>query len=328
MKERVVLLGLDGGEPSLLVPLLAECANLRRLATEGAWGALRSTVPPLSPPAWATLLTGVNPGKHGVYDFYHMPFASSGSYVRRLIGSGHWRAPGLWQRTGAHGLRAGFVNLPMCWPPPAVQGFFVCGLGTPPGDGVAFTHPAALGPALAGAVLEPGDGTAIGDGRAFLARAERRRRHAAGGGGPLARRDARPLLRGAHLPRPLPALLLARAPGGRAGDPPRLAHVVRGLRRAPRAAPRRRRPRDDGRPLLRPRLRARRPLLPRQPLARPTRLAPRRRPVAPRHAGRAPHGDRLGADARVLRRRVRRRPAQPPRPRAARDRPPRRGGRG
>ncbi|HZP41166.1 MAG TPA: alkaline phosphatase family protein [Candidatus Binatia bacterium] len=173
MKERVVLLGLDGGEPSLLVPLLAECANLRRLATEGAWGALRSTVPPLSPPAWATLLTGVNPGKHGVYDFYHMPFASSGSYVRRLIGSGHWRAPGLWQRTGAHGLRAGFVNLPMCWPPPAVQGFFVCGLGTPPGDGVAFTHPAALGPALAGAVLEPGDGTAIGDGRAFLARAER-----------------------------------------------------------------------------------------------------------------------------------------------------------
>lgn len=172
MKERVVLLGLDGGEPSLLVPLLAECPHLRRIATEGAWGTLRSTVPPLSPPAWATLLTGVNPGKHGVYDFYHMPFASSGSYVRRLITSGHWRAPGLWQRTTAHGLRAAFVNVPMCWPPPALNGVFVCGLGAP-GNGVVFTHPADLGPALGDVVLEPGDGTTMHDPAAFLARAER-----------------------------------------------------------------------------------------------------------------------------------------------------------
>ncbi len=172
MKERVVLIGLDGGEPACIEPLLPALPHLRRLREEGAWGRLRSTVPPLSPPAWATLMTGMNPGKHGVYDFYHMPFRARGSYVRRLISSAHWRAPALWDRLAAHGLRAGFVNMPMCWPPPAVGSFFVCGLGTPPGDGVVFTHPAGLTARLAGAVLEPGDGTTVDDPAAFLARCE------------------------------------------------------------------------------------------------------------------------------------------------------------
>jgi predicted AlkP superfamily phosphohydrolase/phosphomutase len=133
---------------------------------------MRSTVPPLSPPAWATLMTGVNPGKHGVFDFYHMPLRTRGSYLRRLITSANWRAPALWDHLGAHGLAAGVVNMPMCYPPPEVAGFFVCGLGTPPGA-PAFTHPAALSDDLRDAILEPGDGTTTGDPEAFLAHCER-----------------------------------------------------------------------------------------------------------------------------------------------------------
>jgi predicted AlkP superfamily phosphohydrolase/phosphomutase len=171
MNARVVLLGIDGGEPSLIEGMLESSPSLARVRAEGAWGGLRSTVPPLSPPAWATLLTGMNPGKHGVFDFYRMADRSRGSYVRRLVSSADWRAPALWDRAARHGRRTGFVNVPMCWPPPAVEhGFFVCGLGTP-GDGATFTHPAALGRRLAGAVLEPGDGTTMGA-DAFLARAE------------------------------------------------------------------------------------------------------------------------------------------------------------
>jgi len=172
VNERVLLIGLDGGEPSRLRPLLDTCCpNLRRLAEEGAWGTMRSVVPPLSPPAWATLMTGMNPGKHGVFDFYHMPFRAQGSYIRRLITSLNWRAPALWDRLAAHGRRAGFVNMPMCYPPPAVDGFFVCGLGAP--EGAGFVHPPELSRALAGAELEPGDGTTMNDPVAFLARCER-----------------------------------------------------------------------------------------------------------------------------------------------------------
>jgi predicted AlkP superfamily phosphohydrolase/phosphomutase len=172
VKERVVLVGLDGGEPSLLRPLMADvCPNLARLAAEGAWGAFRSVVPPLSPPAWATLMTGMNPGKHGVFDFFHMPFRDRGSYVRRLITSACWRASGLWDHTTSAGRSACFFNMPMCWPPPFLNGYFVCGLGAPGGSAL-FTYPAALGDRLPGVVLEPGDGTTMGDPAAFLARCE------------------------------------------------------------------------------------------------------------------------------------------------------------
>ncbi len=169
MNERVILIGLDGAEPAMVEAMLPRCPNLARLAGEGAWGTMASTLPPLSPPAWATLMTGVNPGKHGVYDFYHMPQRAQRSYVRRLITSAVWRAPGLWDYATAAGRRSGFVNMPMCWPPPAVDGFFVCGLGAPAGSD-SFTHPPALAASLAGAILEPGDGTTMDDPAAFLER--------------------------------------------------------------------------------------------------------------------------------------------------------------
>jgi predicted AlkP superfamily phosphohydrolase/phosphomutase len=172
MNERVVMIGLDGAEPAVIDRLLPRCPNLARLAGEGAWGTLTSTLPPLSPPAWATLMTGVNPGKHGVYDFYQMTQRAQRSYVRRLITSAAWRAPGLWDFATQAGRRAGFVNMPMCWPPPAVDGFFVCGLGAPAGND-GWTHPRSLATSLADAILEPGDGTTMGDPAAFLDRCAR-----------------------------------------------------------------------------------------------------------------------------------------------------------
>lgn len=172
MKERVILIGLDGADPAVVQELLPALPNVRRLIDEGAWGTVCSTQPPLSPPAWATLMTGMNPGKHGVYDFYHMPMRAQRSYVRRLITSANWHAPALWDRTSRHGLRAGFVNIPMCWPAPEVNGFFVSGLGTPP-DAPVFTHPPELSASLADAMLEPGDGTAVPDRAEYLARCAR-----------------------------------------------------------------------------------------------------------------------------------------------------------
>jgi predicted AlkP superfamily phosphohydrolase/phosphomutase len=172
MNERVVLIGLDGGEPRLLERLLPECPNLARVAADGVWGRLRSPRPPLSPPAWASLMTGTNPGKHGVFDFYHMALRAQGSYVRRLVTSANWRAPALWDFCAAGGRRAGFVNMPMCYPPPRSADFFVCGLGTP-GAESAYAHPATLVHELGDVVLEPGDGAAMGDPAAFLARSER-----------------------------------------------------------------------------------------------------------------------------------------------------------
>src|SRR3990170_1666122 len=69
--RRLLIIGLDGATFDVLNPLIAEgrMPRLREAIAAGASGRLRSTVPPITPAAWTTFLTGKNPGSHGVIDF-------------------------------------------------------------------------------------------------------------------------------------------------------------------------------------------------------------------------------------------------------------------
>ena len=67
----VVVLGLDGLEPSVAEPMLAagRLPALARLRSAGAYGRVETTFPAQTPVAWSTFATGVNPGGHGIFDF-------------------------------------------------------------------------------------------------------------------------------------------------------------------------------------------------------------------------------------------------------------------
>ena len=69
--KKVIFLGLDGLEPTLVEKFLAEgkMPNLAKLKDQGQYSTLRTTFPPLSPVAWSTFATGSNPGKHNMFDF-------------------------------------------------------------------------------------------------------------------------------------------------------------------------------------------------------------------------------------------------------------------
>ena len=69
--KRVVVLGLDGLDHGLTSKLLEEgkLPNLARLQQTGNFNPLASTLPPISPVAWSSFQTGVNPGKHNIFDF-------------------------------------------------------------------------------------------------------------------------------------------------------------------------------------------------------------------------------------------------------------------
>lgn len=69
--KRIVILGLDGLDYGLTSQWLEEgkLPNLARLKDQGSFHSLRSTIPPISPVAWSTFQTGVNPGKHNIFDF-------------------------------------------------------------------------------------------------------------------------------------------------------------------------------------------------------------------------------------------------------------------
>src|SRR5262245_34236894 len=70
-KERVAIMGFDGMDPALVRKFMDEgkLPNLKKLADSGTFSKLETTQPSESPVAWASFATGVNPGKHNVYDF-------------------------------------------------------------------------------------------------------------------------------------------------------------------------------------------------------------------------------------------------------------------
>ena len=70
--KRVIVIGFDGLDPLLCQRFMADgkLPNLTRLATSGTFKSLATTTPSISPVAWSTFATGVNPGKHNIFDFF------------------------------------------------------------------------------------------------------------------------------------------------------------------------------------------------------------------------------------------------------------------
>ena len=126
---RVLCFGLDGADYDLVDTLLAQgkLPTLARLTREGAFGPLRSTIPPLSPVAWSTFLTGLNPGGHGIFGFSANPHRSAS----RLESGANRAGIPLWRFLGAAGIRSAFITIPLTYPPEPFSGVLVTGWGGP-----------------------------------------------------------------------------------------------------------------------------------------------------------------------------------------------------
>ncbi len=126
---RLMIIGLDGADWAILRPYMAagELPTLAKLCAEGCHGTMRSTVPPVTPCAWSTLFTGVNPGKHGVFDFVR---SRCGGEVQLTSGASR-KAPTIWQLANEAGLSCGVLNAPWTYPPEELDGYVISGMGTP-----------------------------------------------------------------------------------------------------------------------------------------------------------------------------------------------------
>ncbi len=140
--DRLLIIGLDGATFAILDPLLdaGRMPNLKRFMTEGVWGVLESTQPPITPAAWTTFMTGKGPGRHGILDFETYDAAT---HTLTFNSTYEIREKTLWQLLSEKGLRVGSINVPMTYPPKPVNGFMISGFETPSID-AQFTWPPEL----------------------------------------------------------------------------------------------------------------------------------------------------------------------------------------
>jgi predicted AlkP superfamily phosphohydrolase/phosphomutase len=141
--SKLLIIGLDAATPRLVEKWIADgrLPNIARFVHEGAYGALNSVPNRNSAPAWSTMVTGLNPGKHGIYWFTE---DDPTSYDYRFVNGSFRRGKAFWRVLSEEGQRVGVVNVPLTFPAEAVNGVMVAGLDSPSVDDPRFTHPAEL----------------------------------------------------------------------------------------------------------------------------------------------------------------------------------------
>ena len=152
--RKLIILGIDGLDPDLLTKFMGEgkMPNFARLAAQGSFRRLTTSIPPQSPVAWSNLITGMNAGEHGIFDFIHRDPKTFQLYFstskvegpKRSIHLGSWVIPlgsgsaeqlrhgkAFWEILDEHRVPNYVYRIPANFPPIAAKGKTLSGMGTP-----------------------------------------------------------------------------------------------------------------------------------------------------------------------------------------------------
>jgi predicted AlkP superfamily phosphohydrolase/phosphomutase len=123
------MIGLDGATFALLRPLARQgvLPVLTALIRGGTAAELISTRNPLTPPAWTSVVTGVSPETHGIYDFMRPAFLEDGGVYLKVNDRRDNRAETVFAIANRAGLRTTVLNFFGFYPAPALDGHVVSG---------------------------------------------------------------------------------------------------------------------------------------------------------------------------------------------------------
>jgi len=134
-RKRVFILGLDALEPDYIKRWKDELPNLTKLGEEGCHDLLESTLPYNSPVAWTSFFTGMNAGKHGIFNWGHWREEASSfePYSYNDI-----RARTLMEYLSDNNVSCSVLGFPMCYPSRSLEKVvWVCGLFHPESAGIS-----------------------------------------------------------------------------------------------------------------------------------------------------------------------------------------------
>lgn len=142
--NRVIVIGLDGLEPTIVESLIraGDLPNLTQLSRAGGYSRIATTCPAQTPVAWSTFATGTNPGGHGIFDFIrrdpatYRPDFSLNRYEQKNAfvppkAVNLRRGTPVWSVLSAAGIESIIVRCPCTFPPDALRGRMLSGMGVP-----------------------------------------------------------------------------------------------------------------------------------------------------------------------------------------------------
>ncbi len=146
VRPRLIVVGLDCAPPSLVFDRYRPALpTIARAMGRGTWGPLRSTVPPITVPAWASMTSGRDPGELGLYGFRNR---ATRDYAMTTSTADDVHVPRLWDLVERAGRRAAALYVPPTWPPPRDTSATIVSCMLTPGPDTPHTHPPELGEEL------------------------------------------------------------------------------------------------------------------------------------------------------------------------------------
>jgi predicted AlkP superfamily phosphohydrolase/phosphomutase len=139
---RVAVIGLDCATPQLVFERFRrDLPTLSRLMDGGTWGPLESCHPPITVPAWASMMSGYDPGQLGLYGFRNRADFGYGGYT--IADASAVKVARVWDLLAASGKKVILLGVPPTYPVKPINGRVVADFLTP-STGSAYTYPPAL----------------------------------------------------------------------------------------------------------------------------------------------------------------------------------------
>lgn len=128
MGTRALVVGLDGATWDVIEAHAARLPNLWRMRQQGLWARLDSTTPPMTLPAWSSVLTGCRPGRHGFFDFTRR---EPGTHELAFLDARCRAVPTLHRLLSDAGRRVASIAVPTTYPPEELDGIVIAGFDSP-----------------------------------------------------------------------------------------------------------------------------------------------------------------------------------------------------
>lgn len=123
MKQRTIILGIDG----IPFNFMEKCAkknimpNFAELKKQGIFKHMMSSIPEISSASWSSIITGKNPGEHGIYGFMEI---IPGTYSLSFPNFNNLKSPPFWSKQNKKYV---IINVPTTYPVKKLNGFIVSG---------------------------------------------------------------------------------------------------------------------------------------------------------------------------------------------------------